>query len=188
MSSQNNSSKKNAVITASCVAVWVIILAAVKHYMEHALGIAGCWTFTAIILFFALMPGEINERIKNTMCGAVTGIVAGIFIYAASPLFTALLGHLWSSMVPIAICIFVIIVGHNFAPAFCNDTAFGYMILSTMKGQEALMQHLPSHFILLIIGGLIAIYGTILIKKNVSEALEKRSQNNAAANQTPKAS
>ena len=180
MSSQPGVSKKNAILTACAVAVWVIILAAIKHYLEHGLGMSGCWTFTAIILFFALMPGDLNTRIKHTMGGAIFGVLSAIFIYVVAAQ-TASLHHVWGSMIPTAIAIFVIIVGHNILPTFLNDTAFGYMILSTMKGQEALMSHLPSHFFFLIVGGLIAIYGTIWVKTTAATFLEKRDA--ARANQ-----
>ena len=185
MASPQAPSKKDAILTALAVAVWVVILAGIKHYLEHAVGLYGCWTFTAIILFFALMPGDVKTRIRQTMCGAYVGILAGAFIYLTAPFFsTTALGALWGSMAPVAVAILVIIVGHQLVPTFCNDTAFGYMILSTMKGRDALMNHLPSHFLILLVGGLVAIYGTIWIKTAVSGALAKHRENLLSRSET----
>ena len=51
------------------------------------------------------------------------------------------------------------------------------MILSTMKGRDALMNHLPSHFLILLVVRLVAFTVPPWIKTAVSGALAKHREN-----------
>lgn len=46
----------------------------------------------------------------------------------------------------------------------CNNTAFGYMIISTMQGGEIVLGELPIHLLLLVIGGTIVMLLTYRIQ------------------------
>lgn len=160
-------------VVSAVIAVWVCILAFFQHVLLEVFGITGGWTFTAVIMFFAFMHSS-ESPLRDTLCGACTGILAGALILWCAPLFVPLVGAKWCSCIPVTIIIFLIIVGGNIAPAFCNNTAFGYMILSTMQGSENLLGQLPLHMVLLIVMGLIAIKVTVWIQEFMTKLLERK--------------
>lgn len=161
------------IIVSTAIAVWVCILAFFQHVLLEVFGITGGWTFTAVIMFFAFMHSSENP-LRDTLCGACTGILTGALILWSAPLFVPLVGAKWCSCIPVSIIIILIIVGGNIVPAFCNNTAFGYMILSTMQGSEKLLGQLPLHIILLIVMGLIAIKGTVWLQETLTKKLENK--------------
>lgn len=164
---------RNQLIVSAVIAIWVSVLAFFQHVLLEVFGLTGGWTFTAVIMFFAFMHSAENP-LRDTLCGACTGLLAGALILWCTPYFVPLTGVKWCSCIPVTIVIIVIIVGGHIVPAFCNNTAFGYMILSTMQGSEKLLSQLPQHLILLIVMGLIAIKVTAWLQLTVTEVLEKK--------------
>lgn len=162
----SNSSKRPQVLASAAIAVWVVLLALIQHFLLEQLQVHGGWTFTAVIMFFAFMQTS-THPVRDTLCGAVFGLLSGAAILWCAPFFVPLAGVKWCSSVPVSIVIVLIIVGHNFCPMILNNTAFGYMILSTMQGRDILLSQLPSHLLLLIVGGLVAIFVTVWVQGQV---------------------
>lgn len=168
-------SKKAHVLASLAIAGWVILLALVQHFLEVSLHVAGGWTFTAVIMFFGFMP-DTPHRLRDTLGGAAFGLIVGMAIFLSAPFFAPLVGTSWCSSIPVSVAIFLIIVGHNVFPMCCNNTAFGYMILSTMQSREVLLSQFPIYLLLLLGMGFIAIQVTVWIQTEVFERLAKQEQ------------
>jgi len=147
------------VLKIKCVIfVWIVlcnlIVQGFHHELEH-FGIAAWNIFLVNIMFFLMEEDPYKVRWIKCFCGIIVGLTGAwalcmIKVYLVG----AGLPDVAATMIPLAIMLFLIIIGNSFVPYVFNNVGFGYFTVGLINPQLT-CQHLGTYMLGGILGNLI---------------------------------
>ena len=158
----------------------------------------GNWTWTiflANVLFFIKSNHNHKEGILENACGGIFGLLGAIGLISLNTWFAQMgASTLLSTLIAIAIFLFLTIAIHPLVPYVFNNIALCFFLVALINAgafyvspdlgtetwgtQPVLMAHPWLHFLGIILGNLIVNVGTVLIVS----IIQKRSKKNTSKN------
>lgn len=148
---------------------WIIIANAVLHIMEFEYS----WLiFVSNIMLFTL-EGDIKDRFLTVEIGGLVGLVLTVLTLLAVTALTPILGSLFGFLIPLAVVLALLILGHPYAPKVLNNVGFAYLTCACID-TTAFATHIPLFIVTFVVGSLI-FNGVCLLLMKPAKALAVKS-------------
>lgn len=161
-------SKKQEVLTLLPIYAWVMIITIGGYLLQ----IKSSWVFGIMVPIFFLMGGEIQQKIKTVVFGAITGLIVSYLLCIVVTFLTGVIGAIWGWIIPVTLAVAVLTLLRPFFPYVCNNVAFLYMVIAT-KDSASFFEEFWSLLIYFVVGGTIYLGGILLIVKGLQNLAKK---------------
>jgi hypothetical protein len=164
-----NHNKKQEVLTLLPIYAWVMLITIGGHFLN----IHSSWVFGIMVPIFFIMGGEINQKIKTVVGGALTGLIFSYLLCIAVNVLSGIIGPAWGWVLPVSLVVAALMLLRPFFPYVCNNVAFLYMVIAT-KDAASFFEEFWSLLIYFVVGGVIYLGGILLIVKTLQKLAMKK--------------
>lgn len=166
-----NNNKKKEVLVLLPIFAWVMTVTIGGHFLN----IHSSWVFGIMVPIFFLMGGEIEQKLKTVVGGALTGLVVSYLLCIVVTVLSGIIGAAWGWVIPVTLAVAALMLLRPFFPYVCNNVAFLYMVIAT-KDSEAFFAEFWSLMIYFVVGGIIYLGGILLIVKTLQKLAAKKAK------------
>lgn len=142
--------KRTEFIFKLLLVVWIIIM----NTVLHIIGYPYTWVIFACNIMMFTMEGEFKTRFLSAEIGGLVGLVLSLVMLISIGALQPVIGELAGFLIPLAVAVFLLVIGHDFAPLFLNNVGFMFLVCATID-VAAFAGNLKQHFIGFVIGSLI---------------------------------
>lgn len=155
---------------------WILIANAILHII----GFEYSWLiFISNIMLFTL-EGDIKDRFLTVEIGGLVGLVLTVLTLLAVTALTPIIGGLFGFLIPLAVVLALLILGHPYAPKVLNNVGFAYLTCACID-TTAFATHIGLFIGTFVVGSLI-FNGVCLLLMKPMKALAIKSVTKAGAN------
>jgi hypothetical protein len=166
-----NNNKKKEVLVLLPIFAWVMTVTIGGHFLN----IHSSWVFGIMVPIFFLMGGEIQQKIKTVVGGALTGLVVSYLLCIVVTVLSGIIGAAWGWVIPVTLAVAALMLLRPFFPYVCNNVAFLYMVIAT-RDSAAFFAEFWSLMIYFVVGGIIYLGGILLIVKALQKLAAKKAK------------
>ncbi len=164
-----NNNKKKEVLVLLPIFAWVMTVTIGGHFLN----IHSSWVFGIMVPIFFLMGGEIEQKLKTVVGGALTGLVVSYLLCIVVTVLSGIIGAAWGWVIPVTLAVAALMLLRPFFPYVCNNVAFLYMVIAT-RDSAAFFAEFWSLMIYFVVGGIIYLGGILLIVKALQKLAAKK--------------
>lgn len=155
---------------------WILIANAILHII----GFEYSWLiFISNIMLFTL-EGDIKDRFLTVEIGGLVGLVLTVLTLLAVTALTPIIGGLFGFLIPLAVVLALLILGHPYAPKVLNNVGFAYLTCACID-TTAFATHIGLFIGAFVVSSLI-FNGVCLLLMKPMKALAVKSVTKAGAN------
>ena len=163
--------KKKEVLILLPIFAWVMAVTIGGHFLNiHSSGVFGI-----MVPIFFLMGGEIGEKLKTVVGGAVTGLFMSYLLCITVTVLSGIIGEAWGWLIPVTLAVAALMLLKPFFPYVCNNVAFLYMVIATKDSAEFFAEFW-SLMLYFVVGGIIYLGGILLIVMSLKKLAAKKAK------------
>jgi hypothetical protein len=175
MTLEEKITKKFLLYFRSALLVWILVANAIIHIIGFDYG----WLiFISNIMLFTL-EGDMKERFITVELGGLVGLVLTVLTILAVSALTPVLGSLFGFLVPLAVVLAMLILGHPYAPKVLNNVGFAYLTCACID-LNSFLGNIPL-FIGVFVGGSLIFNGVSILLMKPAKTLAVKSVTKAEA-------